>query len=90
MRTRIQILSLKELNGKSKTTGNPYSMVIAQCVVLGDVPVVGELVLPKDHGPVTPGFYDAEFGVFVDNSTKRIGGQLKQLYPVPAAAAKVA
>ena len=45
--------------------------------------MVGEMVLPKDHPVITPGMYDAEFGVSV-GMDKRITGQLVQLTPAPA------
>jgi hypothetical protein len=81
LNTRIQVLSLTKKEGVGKKSGAFYSMVICQCVVLGAEIQVGELVLPKDHPPIVPGIYDAEFGVQVGQD-KRISGQLVQLRPI--------
>lgn len=92
MRARVQVLSVERKAGRSKQ-GNDYQLDICQCVVHGqdddgkERVQVGELVLPKNHPNVTPGMYDAEFGISVGQD-KRIGGRLLQLYPVAAAAAK--
>lgn len=83
MKTRIQVLSIKEMSGIGKKSGQPYKMFICQCVVHGENIVVGEMVLPKDHPHIEPGFFDAEFGVMVGQD-KRITGQLVQLYPADA------
>jgi len=90
MKTRIQVLSTEVKSGIGKQSQKAYSMTICQCIVHGEKTVVGELVLPKDHPEVKPGMYDAEFGIAIDQQTKRIGGVLLQLSPVAAAAAKVA
>ena len=86
--TRIQVLSIDHRSGKAKATGNDYNLFICQCVLYteGEAAQIGELILPRDHPEVKPGFYDAEFGVSVDNQTKRIGGRLLQLTPAQAAA----
>jgi hypothetical protein len=91
MKTRIQVLAVETKQGVSRKGGQPYKMDVCKCVVFkeGAQPDVGELVLPKDHPPVTPGMYDGEFGVSV-GFDKRISGQLVRLIPVAAAAAKVA
>lgn len=86
MQARIQVLSLESKSGRSKKTGNDYSMEVCQCVVYETVDgqqkvQVGELVLPKDHPTVVPGMYDATFGVSVGQD-KRIGGRLLSLQPV--------
>lgn len=83
MKTRIQVLSIKQMSGIGKKSGQPYNMSICQCVVHGENVMVGELVLPKDHPDIEPGLFDAEFGVMVGQD-KRITGQLLQLYPVDA------
>lgn len=87
--TRIQVLSIKQISGLGKKSGQPYSMHICQCVVHGDSILVGELVLPKDHPAVEPGMFDADFGVAVGQD-KRITGQLVQLTPVSAVAVAAA
>lgn len=80
MHAKIQVLSMREMSGIGKKSGSPYKMTVCQCVVHGDVPLVGELVLPKDHPVITPGMYNAEFGVAIGQD-KRIGGQLVMLTP---------
>ena len=90
MKTRIQVISVETRSGIGSKSQKAYSMVVCQCIVHGDKPQIGELILPKDHPEVHPGMYDGEFGVTVDFQTKRIGGVLVQLFPVPAAHAKVA
>lgn len=91
--SRIQVLSIERKQGIGKKSGNAYDMVICQCVVhgkneSGEPEVkIGELVLPRNHPEVKAGMYDGEFGLAVDQQTKRIGGVLVQLFPVTAAAA---
>lgn len=87
MKARIQVLSLSDMSGIGKKSGQPYKMTICQCVVQGEKIQVGELVLPKDHPIIQPGLYDAEFGVMVGQD-KRITGQLLQLYPVTVTESK--
>lgn len=87
MNARIQIVAIKELKGIGKQSQKPFEMTVCDCVILGDQAGIGELVLPKDHEKVTLGVYDAEFGIMVDNQTKRISGQLKKLTRVAGAAA---
>lgn len=92
MKTRIQVLSIENKSGRSKATGNDYSMNVCQCVVYdidGDGVekiLVGELVLPKNHPEVKPGMYEGEFGISVGQD-KRIGGRLLHLTPVASRAA---
>lgn len=89
MKSRIQVLSTERKQGIGKKSGNAYDMVICQCVVHGAEGKIsiGELVLPRDHPEVKAGMYDGEFGLAVDQQTKRIGGVLVQLFPVTAAVA---
>jgi hypothetical protein len=89
MRTKIQVLSVENKSGRAKT-GNDYNMNICQCIVHeidqvtgGEKQLIGELVLPKNHPVVSPGMYEAEFGISVGQD-KRIGGRLVQLFPVSA------
>lgn len=86
MKTQIEVLSVENKAGRSKT-GSDYSLDICQCVVRepdadGVVKIqIGELVLPKNHPTVTPGHYLGEFGISVGQD-KRISGRLIQLTPV--------
>lgn len=87
MKTRIQVLSVEHKSGRAKS-GNDYSMDVAQCVVFdadqktGEEKIlVGELVLPKGHAPVSAGMYEGEFGIAVGQD-KRIGGRLLQLIAI--------
>jgi len=95
MKSRIQVLSVEHKSGRAKS-GNDYSMDVAQCVVYdidqksGEEKIlVGELVLPKGHAPVTAGMYEGEFGIAVGQD-KRIGGRLIQLTAIKATASPVA
>lgn len=92
MKTKIEVLSIENKSGRSKSTGNDYSMNVCQCVVHHadtgtgeEKKQVGELVLPKDHPEVKPGMYEADFGVSIGQD-KRITGRLLQLTPVRVAA----
>ncbi len=85
MKTRIQVISVETRSGIGSKSQKAYSMVVCQCIVHGDKPQIGELILPKDHPEIQPGMYDGEFGVAVDFQTKRIGGVLIRLTPAPAA-----
>src|SRR5512139_2955869 len=88
MKTKIQVLSVENRSGRSKT-GNDYNMNICQCVVHGvdddgvEKIQIGELVLPKNHAQVVPGMYEGEFGIYVGQD-KRIGGRLLQLTAIRA------
>lgn len=78
MQKRLQILFAEPREGKSKRTGNDYKMIVCQCVLHGEKPLVGELVLPKDHPMPVPGVYDATFELAVDFE-KRIGARVVSL-----------
>jgi hypothetical protein len=80
----ITVVAVEEKKGVSKKSGQPYAMTVCQCVVKSGAMVnVGELVLPKDHPPVTPGEYDATFTVQV-GFDKRISGVVERLTPKKA------
>lgn len=87
MQKRIQVLFAETRSGRSKKSGNDYSMTVCQCVLLGEKPQVGELVLPKDHAVPAAGQYDATFELAVDFD-KRIGARVVSLVPVAAASEK--
>jgi hypothetical protein len=98
MKNTIQIIHVVPLSGRSKKTGNDYDMRMAQCIVqkidreTGLVtPLIGELVLPERFKDTTPGTYEVEFEVAIDNA-KRIGAQVASITPVVAgrAAAPIA
>lgn len=85
MKTRIQVLSVSERKGNKN--GKDWVMYVCQCVAYPidpdtgrEIIRVGELVLPKGHDVVTPGDYDAEFGIVVGYD-KQIGGRLVRLIP---------
>jgi hypothetical protein len=80
---RLTVIRCEEKKGVAKGSGNPYSMVIVQCVV-PDAPggaAVGELVLPKDHLPVAPGEFEAEVTLGCTYDHKVIG-MVTKLTPV--------
>lgn len=88
-RTKIQVLSVENKQGRSKT-GADYNLNICQCIAyVPDVDtgeekqMIGELMLPKGHPEVKPGMYEGEFGISVGQD-KRIGGRLIQLFPLAA------
>lgn len=85
MKARVQVLSSEVKQGVGKKSGQAYRMDVCQCVVHGEKIEVGELVLPRDHPPVAPGMYEAEFVISVDYD-KRIAGRLVRLVPVAAVA----
>lgn len=80
--TRIQVLAFERRSGQSKKTGAAYDMGVCQCALHedGDKVVVGELVLPKGHADVAPGFYTASFKA-ARSMDGRIFGQLDALTP---------
>jgi hypothetical protein len=67
MKTKIQILYVKQNAGTSKKTGNAYDMRMAQTVAEvidknGNVePLVGELLLPEQFKDTQPGHYLVDF-----------------------------
>lgn len=83
----INIAGFKIIEYRSKRTGLPEQMKLAQCVVTsqdeekGEVIVVGELVLPKSMHDATAGQYLAEFELSVGMDL-RIGARLTKLHPV--------
>ena len=95
MKSKIQVITVENRSGRSRA-GLDYSMDVCQCAVFEEGAdgkercTVGELVLPKGHAPVSPGFYEAVCGVSV-SPDKRVGGRLIQLIPInparPAASA---
>ena len=91
MKQKIQVLSHELKAGIGKKSGSPYSMIICQCVVTdsetGEIRV-GELTMPKDVEAPAPGEYEAEFKIGVDFQTKKIGGLLVALRPLPRPEAK--
>jgi hypothetical protein len=88
MDVAITVVAVEEKKGISKKSGQAYAMTVCQCVVKsGDKVNVGELVLPKDHPPVTPGEYDATFTVQV-GFDHRIGGVVEKLTPRKPALAR--
>jgi hypothetical protein len=87
MKNRIQILHVVQNAGKSKKTGNDYDMRLAQCIVhkvdrvSGEVvPLIGELLLPKQFNEIKPGTYDVEFEVAISNE-KRVGSVVYSIEP---------
>ncbi|WP_297843721.1 hypothetical protein, partial [Pseudomonas sp.] len=91
MQSRIQILHITHKDGIAKKSGNPYEMRFAQCIVhsveaSGEVvPLVGELMLPKEFNAMTPGDYLVDFKVMIDQN-KRVGAVVSSMVPYPAKA----
>lgn len=85
MKQNLQVLSAEIKAGTGKKSGQPYSMIICQCVVTdaetGEIRV-GELTMPKDAEAPVAGIYEAEFKIGVDYQTKKIGGVLVALRPL--------
>lgn len=80
--SKLQILATDNRSGKSKKTGDAYSMDVAQCAVhfADGKLLVGDLVLPKGMPVPKPGFYDAVFEVGV-SFQKQVAGYLVSLIP---------
>ena len=86
MQSILQILKVNELRtGNNKTTGKPYEMQDAECLILNDdgsVDQVGVLQVPKDlRGKVTPGTYLGSFALRPDMASRRINAVLTGLQP---------
>jgi hypothetical protein len=93
MKSRIQILHVAVIAGRSKKTGNDYDMRMAQCIVhkpnrdTGVIePLVGELVLPERYKNIAPGDYAVEFEVAISQD-KRVGSVVALIEPWKAAPA---
>jgi len=94
MKSKIQILHVSVVAGRSKKTGNDYDMRMAQCIVhkinrdTGVVePLVGELVLPERFKETPPGVYEVEFEVSISQQ-KRVESQVCSLVPFVEVVAK--
>ena len=93
MQSILQILVVNTKTGKSKKTGNDYSIPEAQCVLHNDdgtVAAVGVLVIPKHlEEAAKPGSYTGSFALeaatFGENQG-RIVAKLVGLTPIPPSA----
>ena len=93
MQSILEILVVNTKTGKSKKTGNDYSIPEAQCVLRNDdgtVAAVGVLVIPKHlEETAKPGQYTGSFALeaatFGENQG-RIVAKLTGLTPLPPAA----
>lgn len=92
MKSKIQILYVSVLAGRSAKTGNAYDIRLAQCIVhktnpkTGVIePLVGELMLPEAFKDTPPGTYEVEFEVAIDK-TKRVTSQVYSIAPYVEAA----
>lgn len=91
MQSILEILVINTKSGKSKKTGNDYSIPEAQCVLKnedGTVAAVGVLVIPKHlEEQAKPGAYTGSFALeaatFGENQG-RIVAKLVGLTPLPA------
>lgn len=91
MQSILEILVINTKSGKSKKTGNDYSIPEAQCVLKNDdgsVAAVGVLVIPKHlEEQAKPGSYTGSFALeaatFGENQG-RIVAKLVGLTPLPA------
>lgn len=94
MAIRIQIFGFKTIPYTNKKSGSPEKMIVYQALLIGDgtqTPAICELMLPKDHPELVPGFYHGELSATVGYSDKRLSGTFTKLIAVaPAAAARVA
>lgn len=86
---KIQVLGVENRKGRSKT-GNDYDITICGCFcTMVDAEGVehsgvGELILPKNHPPVSVGMYEGEFGISISQD-KKITGRLVRLVPISSA-----
>lgn len=82
----IRIVSFKTIDFKSKATGTPGQMKLAQCVITsenlekGQQIVVGELLMPRHLSETREGEYLAEFELSVGKDL-RVTARLTQLHP---------
>ena len=96
MKSKIEILHVSVIAGRSKKTGNDYDMRMAQCIIhkpnreTGVIePLVGELVLPERYKDIPRGVYDVEFEVSISQD-KRVGSAVFSIEPHKASSAPVA
>jgi hypothetical protein len=95
MQSILEILVINTKSGKSKKTGNDYSIPEAQCVLRNDdqtVSAVGVLVIPKHlEEQAKPGLYTGSFALeaatFGENQG-RIVAKLVGLTPLPPSAVR--
>jgi hypothetical protein len=87
MKSKIQILHVSVLAGRSAKTGNDYDIRLAQCIVhktnpkTGVIePLIGELMLPEVFKDIPLGTYEVEFEVAIDKS-KRVTSQVCSMTP---------
>lgn len=87
-KTFIDVIAVDKREGKSKRSGDAYSMVVCQAVVreIDDsgkqVSVkVGELILPKGHDLVAEGRYAPVMQLSV-NFDKQVHAVIEKLLPV--------
>jgi hypothetical protein len=68
----LEILAINVQSGKSKKTGNDFSLPKAQCIIrAADGKIeVGELILPKHLEATVVGVYDADYVLGVDMQGK--------------------
>lgn len=89
MAIRIQIFGFKVIPYTNKKSGTPEKMVVYQALLVGDgiqPPAICELMLPKDHPELVPGFYNGELAAVVGYSDKRLSGAFTKLVPVASSA----
>ena len=89
MAIRIQIFGFKVIPYTNKKTQAAEKMVVYQALLVGDgvqPPAICELMLPKDHPELIPGFYNGELTATVGYSDKRLSGAFTKLTPVASAA----
>lgn len=82
----LRIVAFKIIDFKSKKTGEPGQMKLAQCIVTsenaekGQQVVVGELLMPRHLNDTPTGEYLAEFELSVGQDL-RVTARLTQLHP---------
>lgn len=87
----LKIVAFKTIDFKSRNTGEPGQMKLAQCIVTshsqekGEQIVVGELLMPRHLADTQLGDYLAEFELAVGKDL-RLTARLVQLHPVGQAA----
>ncbi|MFC0349667.1 hypothetical protein [Undibacterium danionis] len=82
----LRIVAFKTIDFKSKKTGEPGQMKLAQCIVTsesaekGQQVVVGELLMPRHLNETPVGEYLAEFELSVGQDL-RVTARLTHLHP---------
>jgi hypothetical protein len=81
----VHVTDSELIEGKSKTTGNPYKMVRVQGILEdGDDRSIFRTILPRDSEVPARGRYIMEYKPSVNQQSLELGGAIVSLKPAPA------